>query len=29
MNAYSCRPTLSWPRNLPIGGEPADVASVQ
>lgn len=22
------RPTLSWPRNLPIGDEPADVAAV-
>ncbi|MCW2659383.1 MAG: dhaA, partial [Mycobacterium sp.] len=22
------RPTLSWPRNLPIDGEPADVVSV-
>ena len=22
------RPTLSWPRNIPIDGEPADVASV-
>jgi haloalkane dehalogenase len=22
------RPTLSWPRNLPIDGQPADVASV-
>jgi hypothetical protein len=24
----SRRPTLSWPRNIPIDGEPADVASV-
>lgn len=24
----SRRPTLSWPRNIPIGGEPADVVSV-
>ncbi len=22
------RPTLSWPRNIPIDGEPADVAKV-
>jgi haloalkane dehalogenase len=22
------RPTLSWPRDLPIGGEPADVVAV-
>ena len=24
----SRRPTLSWPRNIPIDGQPADVASV-
>jgi haloalkane dehalogenase len=22
------RPTLSWPRNIPIGGEPADVVAI-